>query len=250
VWRVDGSWESQTYALGNALTPSLTETRLRGSLSVSDWLTSRVRYSLSGGLDSWNGARHAASVGASLEQRWLGDRWTTAADATAWLPVDGGQGFQEIGLRVGFRSFRATEGWTYRADAGVDRVSDAAPLALWPGSGEGQAREPLLRAHPLLNGGTIDLDENRGSAFGRTLAHGTVETARWFALPSPLRIAIAGFADAARAARNTTDHGNVFQVDIGAGVRIKVPGAAGVLRVDTAHGLRDGANGLSIGWQF
>ena len=29
-----------------------------------------------------------------------------------------------------------------------------------------------------------------------------------------------------------------------------IPGAAGVLRVDIAHGLRDGADALTIGWQY
>ncbi len=250
IWRVDGSWESQTYALGNSVTQNLTETRLHGSLSVSDWLTSRVRYSLSGGFDAWNGARRTASLGASLEHRWLRDRLAIGADTTSSVPLDAGHGFQKAGLRAAFRSSRLTEGWTYRADLGADRVSDTAPLALWPGSGEGQAREPFLRAHPLLDGGTIDLNDDRGAAFGRTLAHGTVETARWFASPSPLRIAIAGFADGARASRSATGRDPVFQLDLGAGVRVTVPGVAGVLRVDAAHGLRDGADGLSIGWQF
>ena len=102
----------------------------------------------------------------------------------------------------------------------------------------------------MLHGGTIDLDERHGAAFGRTLPRGSVEAARWLALPSPLRIAVAGFADAARADRRASTDGNLFQIDAGAGLRIKVPGAVGVLRIDAARGLRDGANGVSVGWQF
>jgi hypothetical protein len=41
-----------------------------------------------------------------------------------------------------------------------------------------------------------------------------------------------------------------LQIDLGGGLRIKIPGAEGVLRVDAAHGMRDGANALTVGWQF
>jgi hypothetical protein len=34
------------------------------------------------------------------------------------------------------------------------------------------------------------------------------------------------------------------------GVRLRIPGAAGVLRADVAHGVRDGANAVTFGWQF
>jgi hypothetical protein len=40
------------------------------------------------------------------------------------------------------------------------------------------------------------------------------------------------------------------QVDIGAGVRLRIPGAAGILRADVAHGIRDGGNAVTFGWQF
>lgn len=40
------------------------ESRLHGGLAVSDWLTARVRYSMSAGFDAWNGDnRKAASIG-------------------------------------------------------------------------------------------------------------------------------------------------------------------------------------------
>jgi hypothetical protein len=37
-------------------------------------------------------------------------------------------------------------------------------------------------------------------------------------------------------------------LDIGGGLRIKIPGAEGVLRIDIAHGVRDGKNALTFGW--
>ena len=248
IWRVDASWDSQTYTLSDSTAPEPTETRLHGSLSVSDWLTSHVRYAVSGGVDSWDGAR-AASLGGSIERHWFGDGLTAVVESTAWRPFNGGPAFHAFGVRLALRSAQATEGWTYRADASADRVSDASPLGLWPGAGDGHARDALLRAHPLLTGGIIDLRAQNGAAFGRTLTHGTVETARWLPLHLPIGIAVAGFADTALTSR-AVERGRVFQVDLGAGLRLKVPGAAGVVRIDAAHGMLDGANALSLGWQF
>jgi len=39
-----------------------------------------------------------------------------------------------------------------------------------------------------------------------------------------------------------------IQLDAGIGVRLSLFGM-GVLRIDAAHGLRDGRDALSIGWQ-
>jgi hypothetical protein len=88
----------------------------------------------------------------------------------------------------------------------------------------------LLRAHPLLADGVI-----QGPAFGRTLQFATAEAARWFSRPALLRLAVAGFVDAARARRQQTD------VDAGTGVRVRVPGIDETLRADIARGIRDGA---------
>ena len=65
--------------------------------------------------------------------------------------------------------------------AGLDVASRHAPLALWPGAGEGLARGALLRAHPLLSGGIVD-----GEAFGRSLHHVSMELER--------RIPVAGLS--------------------------------------------------------
>jgi hypothetical protein len=40
------------------------------------------------------------------------------------------------------------------------------------------------------------------------------------------------------------------QLDVGVGIRVRVPGRAGTLRADVGHGLRDGANAFTIGWQY
>ena len=63
----------------------------------------------------------------------------------------------------------------------------------------------------------------------------------------PVRIAPAAFVDLARATRGLDASNTRLQVDAGAGLRIAIPGAA-VMRIDLAHGLRDGGFVVSAGW--
>jgi outer membrane translocation and assembly module TamA len=88
------------------------------------------------------------------------------------------------------------------------------------------------------------------SVFGRTLTYANVEAQRWFDRPLLPRLGLAGFVDAARATRGVATSSSAIHVDVGGGLRIRIPGAEGVLRVDVAHGVRDGANALTVGWQY
>lgn len=257
IWRVDANWESQTYrgAAHDTIDSLLDESRMHGALTLGGWLAANLRYSASAGVDSWSGADDEGRtifVGGSLERRWLDDRSSLAGTATAWIPAmpaQEGSAFHQAGIRAAFRSSRSTDGWVYRADAGVEGASDHAPLAVWPGAGEGRAREPLMRAHPLLDGGAIDLADR--SVFGKTLIDTHAEAQRWIASAAPVRFAVAVFGDLARASRRRPPApGSMTQVDAGGGVRVRIPGAEGVLRVDIAHGVRDGADALTVGWQF
>ena len=245
VWRFDGSWQSDTY--GSVDGARLVQSRTHGGLTVSDWLSGRVRYSVTTGVDAWGDARRAVSLGGTLERVAFNDRLSLSVDATQWAPIAGGSAFRAVGARASARSSLATQGWVTRGTIGVQRVSDTAPLALWPGAGEGQVRVPLLRAHPLLDDGVVDL--TAGSAFGRTLTFASGEAQRWLERPVLVRLGLAGFVDLARASRQLTGDGPQ-QVDVGGGLRIKIPGIPGVLRGDLAHGLRDGANALTFGWLY
>jgi predicted double-glycine peptidase len=259
VWRVEGSWEAQTYGLGGrrATGPTLREERAHGGVAIADWLTGNLRYELTAGLDSWNGTRRTASVGALLDRRWARDRLSIAADATVGVPLTTTDpGFRSAGLRVTFRSSTRDTRRPLIAESGglvgglvltggVDAVSAAAPLALWPGAGEGHARRPLLRAHPLLVDGVIS-----GPMFGERLAYGNAEAQHWFEKPLLVRIGLAAFADVARVWRPLSTTGNPFQVDVGLGLRLRVPGRQGILRVDYGRGIRDGRDALTFGWQF
>jgi outer membrane translocation and assembly module TamA len=65
-----------------------------------------------------------------------------------------------------------------------------------------------------------------------------------------MRFGAATFADVARATRGFDERGDSrAQVDVGAGLRIRVPGARGIVRADFATGLRDGARAISVQWQ-
>jgi hypothetical protein len=245
VWRVEGSWESDTYDAPQG--PRTVESRTHGGLAISDWLSSRVRYTVTTGLDAW-GSNKAASIGGSLERVAFANRLTLSIGGTQWMPVNGRAAFGLMSAHVGARSSTELRGWVGRGELGLERVGDAAPLTLWPGAGEGQVRSPLLRAHPLLTDGVVDLSS--AAAFARTVAFGTGELQRWLENPPLLRVGFAAFADVARASRQFSGGETPLQVDVGGGIRIKVPGTPGVLRADFAHGVRDGANALTFGWLF
>lgn len=245
VWRVEGSWEAETYADGATVRR---EVHKHAGLSVSDWMTGNLRYALNSGVDVWDGGRKAAAAGGTLERRWFRDRLALAGDATTWIPIDGGRGFSASGVRLTMRSRSDARGWIYEGAVGLDRVSDAAPLALWPGAGEGRARTTLLRAHPMLDDGIIDVSE-RATAFGRSMQYANGEAQRWLPWPGTPRLALAAFVDIARSARRQDLASNVY-ADVGGGLRIRIPGVGKALRVDFGHGLTDGANALTVGFTY
>ena len=245
VWRVEGSWEAQTYALATqpANDNLLRETRTHGGVSVSDWLTGNVRYELRAGVDAWDVNRRTVSIGGGLQRRLAHDRVALFGDVDAWMPIDG-DGFRSASARAVFNSATEPVRWLFTADGRADVVSAAAPLALWPGAGDGHARPALLRAHPLLSDGVVT-----GPAFGRTLTYGNTELQRWIDHGTLVRFGLAAFADAAHATRTFGNEDPRTQLDVGVGLRLRVPGARGVFRADVAAGIRDGAHAVTVGWQ-
>jgi hypothetical protein len=205
-----------------------------------------LRYEISAGLGSWDGARRAASVGVAVEHRLFNDRIGVTASATNWMAVAGGPAFPTASVVAAFRSSDEPVGFVALARGGADWAGVAAPLALWSGAGEGRARTGLLRAHPLLDDNVI-----AGPIFGRSVYSVNLEAQRWFSKPSLLRIGVAAFTDMAKAShRVEAARGKAFQVDAGAGLRLRLPGREATLRVDYGRGLRDGADAVTIGWQF
>jgi predicted double-glycine peptidase len=246
VWRVDASWEAETYMRDGPNQP-LREDRAHGSVSVGNWLTPSLRYEASTGLDAWDRTRRALFVGALADRRFAGDRIAFVGGATYWSPTDTGSAFSAASIRGWFRSSANATGFVAIANVGVDMASRTAPLAIWSGAGEGRARPGLLRAHTLLHDGIID-----GPVFGRRVGSATLELQRWLNRPAAPRIGVAVFADAADAAhRLTSSSGKAFQVDVGAGMRVRLPGTDSAIRLDYAHGVRDrAAQALTIGWSI
>ena len=240
VWRAEASWEAETYGGGERTTR---EERTHGGFAMGNWISGDLRYEITAGADSWDG-RRTASIGGTIERRFFGDSFALSASATAWTPLEG-RAFQSASTSLAFRSSAAASGYVHLVNAGIQHVTDRAPLTLWPGAGDGRARPTLLRGHALLGDGAID-----GPVFGRSVSSLNLETQRWFDRPALARIGVAIFVDAAHAARRLTNvSGAALQVDGGIGLRARLPGRDGLLRLDYGHGIRDGANQLTIAWQ-
>jgi len=242
VWGVSVFGERQSYARAGS---TFEESRRRVAFTWSNWIAAGLRWEGTVGLDRMREARRHSGgemfAVSGAAQQWFdsdcayvearGGYW--AGNANAWT----------FSLGSEWRSRTKNEGQVWIARAGGDLAASDAPLALWPGAGTGQARDVLLRAHPLLDEGIIG-----NGAFGRRLVHGGVESRLWLqAARKPIRLAPAVFLDAARSSRGLEPANKPWQFDAGAGIRLALPGS-GMLRIDIAHGLRDGTNALSIGW--
>jgi hypothetical protein len=247
VWRAGIAWQEQTY--GSSAAAQIREGWLQGQLALATWLNPDVRLEVASGLDAWTlnggaGVRTAHIAGAA-ERRFGGDRGAVQVAAARWFGLGNGDGFGEarvdLSVIVGHESSPVMV--TLRADGSA--ASERSPMGVWNGAGEGRARPALLRAHTLLQDGRVD-----GAVFGRRLAHATVEGQHWFDRPRLVHLAAAVFADGAAAAgRPSYAVGPASQIDVGGGLRVRVPGRSGVFRIDYAHGLRDNANVVSVGWQ-
>jgi hypothetical protein len=238
VLRADIFRDEQSYGSAGPGAP-IRELRRGGAVSFADWTSTGLRWNVGVGGDSFGPLGRTMTVSAAFDQRYVTDRLSLTGSTVVLL---GDFRAATIGTAITWRSRLRNEGSVVLARAGADVASEDSPFALWPGAGTGHARPVLLRAHPLLDDGVIT-----GEVFGRRVYHASVETRRWL---SPVlrfvRVAPAIFIDAARAERRLSA-GDTWGVDAGAGVRVSVPGS-GVLRVDVARGVRDGATAFSIAW--
>ncbi len=246
VWRVNASWAAQAY--GPPTADPMREVRMGGSLSLSTWVRANLLVDVSAGLDAWrlddSAQRKTLGVSGRIERRLWSDRVALSASAARWLGARS-PGFGTAAVDVSGRSSPEPQAIVLTGRFGAGLATAASPFALWSGAGTGRGRAPLLRAHPLLHDGRLD-----GPGFGRRLVSGTLELQHWLARPRLARVAVALFADAAAAGqRPSFATGTARHVDVGAGVRLRVPGAGGALRVDYARGLSDGAHAWFAGWQ-
>jgi hypothetical protein len=240
VWRVSLSQEAQSFAVPRGL---IREERLRGSVAVERWLTSSTWYRFELGVDVWDGRRRTASIGGRVERRFISDLLAIGAGGHA--SASGGErpfGVADVSLTV---RTPAAAHLQHSATFGLDVATARTPLSAWGGADSGTTRGHLLRAHPLLTDGVVT-----GPAFGRVLRYASVESAYPIPrLPGRL-LAVAGFADFVSVRHRLPDApGLPWHVDAGIGLRVRLRGGEGALRLDYGRGLRDGADAISIGWQ-
>lgn len=248
ITTIEGAWERQAYATPSADRPGTTavhvDERRRAAIGLADWATSRVRWQVGAALERW-GQNSYFSVDSALDLRILDDRMSIGLETAASAPRGSGGRFARAGASTAWRSTREADRPLVLMSAGLVATSAGAPFGLWPGAGTGDARTPLLRAHPLLDAGVIG-----GPVFGRRMAHANVEYQHPIRPGPTATIRLAVFADTAQAWRRMGDAGpSVWHTDVGTGMRLALPGHGGSARLDVARGLRDGRVVVSAGWQ-
>jgi hypothetical protein len=236
IWGVEGTDERERFGPSSA---SFQERRRRMAFRVSDWATHALGWESSVAVERW-ATGTAMSFAGSVQYRLARDRVAVRGGAGAW---SGAVRTWTAGSSLDLRSSTTNTGVVWLGRLGGDVVGATAPSVLWPGAGTGHGRRELLRAHPLLHDGVV-----RAGVFGRGLVHASGEWRRWTRpLLRVIRVAPATFIDIARAYHVPAFADRRAHVDVGAGLRIAVPGA-GVLRADVARGLRDGDTALSFAW--
>ena len=231
---LEGFSDQQAFSSGDL--PAAERTGARAHLA--DWASGALRWHVRGGLDRWSGDGTFGVVGGGA--RAERGNATLSADADVSL---GTFRFGTGTFRARWTSSREPRGTRLILSSGLEILSAAAPLAIWAAGDTGQARTALLRAHPVLDRGRLDLQR-----LGRGLAHAGAEVQQWRSGPGPLAVALAGFLDTARTSRRL-EPGSRNDADVGLGLRVAVPGQRGLFRADIAHGLRDGRNAVSFAWE-
>ena len=243
VLTVDAWWERESYR--TSVTPLDDPTRIaRRSVraSFADWAPHQLRWHAGAALDRID-SRDFIAIDGLIDKRFMGDRVAVGAAGTWWSSASGNPGFGTTSVTAAWRSARSTvSAWS--AGLGVASASTTAPMIVWPGAGTGQARDMLLRAHPLLDRGAIV-----GAAFGRRLAFASMEYRPARLRAAAGRVSPAAFVDAARTWDQNVISTRPFLVDVGGGLRVHTSGLAQGFRVDVAYGVRDGRRALSAGWQ-
>jgi predicted double-glycine peptidase len=247
VTTIEGFWERQSYevpgAVASAASLVVKDQRLRTSFGLADWATHRVRWTVGAAFDRWADDIHV-SVNGGLEVRRANDRVSIGIETAAWMPTTSGSRFATASVWHAARSTADVNRSMWTLAAGLEHATSAAPFAVWPGAGTGRARVTLLRAHPLLDGGVVT-----GAAFARRLAHATAEYQHPVRTLPAGSIRVAAFGDAVKAwSRLGADARASWQTDVGAGLRLTLPGNAGTMRADIARGLRDRRLVVSAGW--
>ena len=233
LWGIDAFTERQPFT-----TDALPTSRRRGAhLSMSEWVAPRVRASIRGGVERWDGVDTFGMLGTGLRVLTIDERLDGRIDVSGWKA---GSSFGTMDAGVTIRSTTERRGQVFVGRAGLGLASVHTPADIWFAGDTGRARSVPLRAHPLMTEGRMRVDQ-----IGRQMVYTSGETQRWWAGKPRLRVGAAAFVDVAQIDRRAVPVSRA-DVDVGVGARLAVPGVSGVVRIDVAKGLRDGSTALSF----
>lgn len=234
VWGVEGFEERQAFTAA-----AFPQARRTGAeMTQSNWATPWLRWAVAAGVDRWDALGTFGRAAGGVRLASAGDRITVHAETSTWF---GTNRFTAGGATVRARSSTEPRGTVWLASGATEMASTLTPIDLWPAGDTGSARSTLLRAHPLLTGS----GRMRVSRIGRVLQNASVEGQRWWRIVGPIRGAAAAFVDAARTSRRPAGDTR-HDADAGIGARFTGVGIPGILRIDFATGLNDGAKALSL----
>jgi len=236
IWGVDAFTERQPF-IDDA---SPVAHRRGAHLGASLWSTHWMRTTVRGGAETWREIGEFGLVGGGVRLMTPDDRIDVRVELTRWFGTDGNPSFgtAEIGATV--RSTIEHRGRVWIARGGTAAASTNTPADIWFAGDTGRARGVPLRAHPVIDGGKLDPQQ-----IGRRIQYASGELQTWWAYRTKLQYGAAAFVDSARASQRLFPDAKT-DVDLGIGARFSAPGFGGVLRIDLAHGLRDGDDAVSF----
>ena len=232
IWGVHSFWEREQFT--DLSMPSVKRTS--GSIRWTNWLSSTVAVSVDAGVDDWDDLGALGRSGGDVRLLTRGSRVDLRAGGEVWT---GSSAFSRGDVAVTAMSSKERRGFVYIARAGAAIGSTDLPTVLWFAGDTGQARQTLLRAHPLVDDGRLRVEQ-----LGRRLLHASIEAERWWAR-GLVRAGAAAFLDTARTGQRVSE-GPRGDVDTGVGFRLALPGLSGVVRADVATGLRHGGTRWSF----
>jgi predicted double-glycine peptidase len=231
LWTVDAFGERQPF------TDLFATSRRHGAhLSMSEWVAPRMRASIRGGVEQWDGVDTFGMLSAGLRVLTVGERFDGRVELSGWKA---GSSFGTMDVGATIRSTTERRGQVFVGRAGLGLASVDTPADIWFAGDTGRARGMPLRAHPLMTGGQIRVDQ-----IGRQVIYSSGETQRWWPGKAGVRFGAAAFVDAAHTDRRAVDRART-DVDQGIGARLAVPAVSGTIRIDRPKGLRDGAKAVS-----
>jgi hypothetical protein len=232
VWSIGGFRERDRFTDGG---PADVE-RSAGFVEWSSWTSAVVKLSIAGGLEDWDQIGTLGRSRAQVQMLTRGSRVRVRGGGEMW---GGAAAFSRASLDIAAASSTSRGGRVYLARAGAALGSADLPPLLWFGGDTGQTRETLLRAHPLVDEGRLQIEQ-----MGRRFWNVSLEAQQWWSA-GVVRTALAAFVDAARVGERL-GQGARADVDAGVGLRLALPGAPGTFRADVATGLSHGGTRWSF----